>query len=575
MFNYRSLYTLISILLFFTSLRAQQVQFDRYDQEFFELDRLIKTKNFDCIHFCVSNIFNLNSIDSFFSKISISELSKDEIRLLETCYAKTDSPIIRENILRNYKENENSKLVFNLPSERKNKLFYKNKAVLFNVRNKDVKINFNPILNLNFGRQIDNEAIIFQNSRGLDVTGEIENKIQFRSLIIENQQGFLNFENERILQTESILGQGSQKPYQSSLNKKITGYDFFYVKSYVKFNILKPVSFEFGHGNFFIGNGIRSLLLSNISHNYLYLTIDTKYKKFYLKNIYAELTALKENYNYPGSRINYKYYSAHILSYILNKRLEISLFEATMYGNESTIKSKLFNPIILYNAINYGLNNKNNVMVGLSLGYKIKNDIFTYGQLMLDDYDLEKSNHKSPFNKMGYQFGLNYYNIFKIKKLDLQYEHNVVRPYSYSSTNELDVNNENTSSFTHLRQPLTHILGANFKENILIFSYNLNRINFKLRSIYTLIGKDDLGNNFGSNILESRKEKKLNNNYITQGNLNTIKSIGLEISFLVTTNMYFDISGILRSQEENNIIINQSFYNICFRSNFNKVNFDY
>ncbi|MCB0749532.1 MAG: hypothetical protein KDC90_18885, partial [Ignavibacteriae bacterium] len=145
-------------------------------------------------------------------------------------------------------------------------------------------------------------------------------------------------------------------------------------------------------------------------------------------------------------------------------------------------------------------------MVGLNFGYKIKNGIFTYGQLMLDDYDLAKSNYKSPFNKLGYQFGLNYCNIFKINKLDLQYEYNAVRAYSYSSTNELDVNNENTSSFTHLRQPLTHILGANFKENILILSFNLNRINFKLRSIYTLIGEDDLGNNFGSNILESRKE---------------------------------------------------------------------
>lgn len=246
--NYSSLFSAILILLSFTSLLAQQIQFDRYDQEFFELDRLAKTNNLSGKYYSVFNSFSSNNIDSIFNQTNFSKLSNDEIRLFETCYSKTNFSNISEKILRYYKENVKSNLV----SERKNKLLYKNKAVFFNVNNNDFKIFFNPILNLSFGRQINNEAIIFQNSRGLDIVGEIESKIQFRSIIIENQQGFLNFENERILKTQSILGQGSQKPYQSSLNKKITGYDFFYVKSYVKFNIIKPISFEFGHGNFFL-----------------------------------------------------------------------------------------------------------------------------------------------------------------------------------------------------------------------------------------------------------------------------------------------------------------------------------
>ena len=53
----------------------------------------------------------------------------------------------------------------------------------------------------------------------------------------------------------------------------------------------KFINFRFGYDKLFIGNGYRSLLLSDFSNNFLYLQMDVQLKKFAYKTVIAEMIA--------------------------------------------------------------------------------------------------------------------------------------------------------------------------------------------------------------------------------------------------------------------------------------------
>ncbi len=60
--------------------------------------------------------------------------------------------------------------------------------------------------------------------------------------------------------------------------------------------------------------------------------------------------------------------------------------------------------------------------------------------------------------------GAKYIDAFGIKNLDLQLEHNRVRPFTYSHF-------DSVANYTHYNQPMAHPLMANFKEVVAIARY--------------------------------------------------------------------------------------------------------
>ena len=58
---------------------------------------------------------------------------------------------------------------------------------------------------------------------------------------------------------------------------------------YVIYRPNNMFTLQFGHGKHFIGNGYRSLLLSDNSFNYPFLRIQTTFGKIQYTNLYAEL----------------------------------------------------------------------------------------------------------------------------------------------------------------------------------------------------------------------------------------------------------------------------------------------
>lgn len=67
------------------------------------------------------------------------------------------------------------------------KSFYKSKANLFEVNNKDLFLAINPVLQLQMGKETDYGERLFLNSRG-EYRGRIAGKVGFSSTITDNQE---------------------------------------------------------------------------------------------------------------------------------------------------------------------------------------------------------------------------------------------------------------------------------------------------------------------------------------------------------------------------------------------------
>jgi len=166
------------------------------------------------------------------------------------------------------------------------------------------------------------------------------------------------------------------------------------------------------------------------------------------------------------------------LSYNVNKKINIGLFQGLIWNaadstNRQHLEWQFFNPIIFSNLPFYGLNNKNNILLGLTANIKLTHKISIYGQWMVDDY----SNKKSAGNGLGGQIGLKYFDAFTLKNLMLQAEYNRVAETSYN--NPLDVSAD--QSFSHYNQNLAFTPSYG-KELVLLGDYKYKRafLNAKL-----------------------------------------------------------------------------------------------
>jgi hypothetical protein len=214
---------------------------------------------------------------------------------------------------------------------------------------------------------------------------------------------------------------------------------------------------QLGYDKNFIGNGYRSLFLSDFSNNYAFLKVNTHFKRFQYQNIFAELTG-QHNYNtnavYPR-----KYYRASYLNFAVTKWFNLGAFEGVMMGKADKIPLGLFNPIIFLNIQGDKNNIQNRSYVGFDFKANFLHHFQVYGQWMIDRLNTSGLKNKTWDNRFGYQAGLKYIDAFGLKNVDIQLEMNRVRPYTYAA-------NDSITSYTHYNLPLAHPLGANFEEYI-------------------------------------------------------------------------------------------------------------
>jgi hypothetical protein len=447
-----------------------------------------------------------------------------------------------------------------------------------------------PLFNFEFGKDLADTSgeKLYKNTRGFIVRGDLGTKISFESSFYENQATYAKYIDNYIAETNNLFPQTSNYNYavipgqgRSKVFKK-NGYDYAMASGYVSYSPNKILNIQIGHGKHFVGDGYRSLLLSDNAFNYPYARITTTYKNIQYTNLYTSFMNLTDGGVQTPPHVERlfqkKIGSFQLLSVNLFKRLQIGLFQGMIWEaadsmNNQNVNFNTFDPVIGVNTAVYGLHNKNNILLGSTLKLKINNSFSLYGQYMLDDVNSGKSLGDIR-NKNGYQIGLKYFDLFTIKNLHLQIEYNKVRPYSYASENQYQ-------SYTHYNQPLAHPLGANFYEAVVFLNYRVKDFFIELKANYAVKGNDTASTNFGGNVFKPSDifpiSQNLDNIHTTQGLKTTITYQDIHIGYLVNpaTNFNIILGVSNRIEQTNKVTKNTQFVYFGIRTSLANLYYDF
>jgi hypothetical protein len=425
------------------------------------------------------------------------------------------------------------------------KHFYQTPATLFEVHEPDFFLAVNPIIQLGTGKENNINEQLFLNIRGVELRGRIANKIGFYTFFTENQERDPAYVRQWENRFKAVPGEGYYK------NFKGTGYDYIDARGYFTFNIAKYINAVFGYDKNFIGNGYRSLFLSDFSNNALFLKLNTRIWKINYQNLFMELTAAEPRSS--DRLLGKKYAALQHLDVGVTKWLNIGLFEGVVFGRKDHFDFTYLNPIIFYRSIEQQNGSPDNAMVGFDAKANIAHKFQFYGQLLFDEFVLSelKSGKGWWGNKYGIQIGAKYIDAFSISNLDLQIELNRVRPFTYT-------HEDSVAEYSHYNQPLAHPLGANFQEMIGIARYQpAPKWRIEAKAIYYYQGRDTGSSNFGSNIFLPDKppfRSKDYGFYIGTGVKAKTLYSSLLLSYEWRQNLFIEANAVYRKQ---NSIYNQ------------------
>jgi len=436
------------------------------------------------------------------------------------------------------------------------KYFYKVKSKFYSYEKDGFSFDINPLIDVNITRDFQTSSWYFQNTRGLKMNGQIGQNIRFYTSLFENQRNFPAYMLRRIEERKAIPGQGFYKNFNSTLIPNIKGFDYLNAEAYIGVQLTKQINIHFGHSNFFIGNGIRSLLLSQYGHNYLFLKINTNLGRFHYQNLFAELTAHSATALGGDLLLPKKFMASHFLSFRPFPSMEIGLFEAVIFSREAGFELQYLNPVIFYRTVEQFIGSPDNVLIGLNANWDLFNTIRVYGQCSIDEFKLNEILDNKGWwgNKYGFQLGLKYINVFGIDHVDLQIETNQVRPFTYG-------HQDSVISYSHYNQALAHPLGANFREFIIRLDYQPHpKLFINASFLHAQHGENDLIKNYGGDILISSNTIETEyNHYILQGIPRKINQYQLGITYSFYHNTYLDVRVMYRTEKSENSALNRYF----------------
>ena len=419
------------------------------------------------------------------------------------------------------------------------KHFYATPANLFEVHAKDFDLVINPVVQYTISKEQNNSDKLFLNTRGVTLRGKIANKIGFYTYLTDNQERAPKYVQQFISMRKAVPGAGYYKNFKAA-----GGTDYFDARGYFTFNVTKYIGVTFGYDKNFIGNGFRSLFLSDFGNNSLFLKLNTRIWKFNYQNLFMELQNAD---NKTGDRlIGKKYAAIHHLDMNVTKWLNIGLFEGVIFGRTNRFDFGYLNPIIFYRSIEQQNGSFDNSIVGLDAKANIAKKFQVYGQFSLDEFKLSeiKKNRGWWANKWGIQLGAKYIDAFGINNLDLQIEHNRVRPFTYSHF-------DSVANYTHYNQPLAHPLMANFQEYIGIARYQpAPKWMVVAKLMYYQQGRDSSSRSFGSNIFLPNVDPPRQGEFgykIGSGWKTNVVYGSVLVSYEIKENLFIDLSAVVRN----------------------------
>lgn len=450
--------------------------------------------------------------------------------------------------------------------------FYTDQANLFTVNVPDFFLVVNPLIRLQAGTESHDNKMDFIATRGVEIRGRIANKIGFYGSLTENQERPPFFVQHRIRGRKAVPGIGY---YKTLKNGEV---DYLNATGYVTFGVTRYIDVQFGYGNNFIGDGYRSLFISDYAPNYLFLKLNTHIWKLNYTNVFAELTSQFDKDGGDFLRPK-KYMALHHLSMNVTRWLNLGLFENVIFSRANHFEFEYLNPIIFYRSIEQAVGSPDNANMGFNAKAVVAHHIELYGQFFLDELKVKEFLGGNGWwgNKWALQMGGKYVDVFGVNNLDLEGEVNIIRPYTYT-------HGDSVANYSHYNEPLAHPQGANLVEFAGVAHYQpIPRLDLEARLIASQQGMDDSLSDWGSDIfINYMNREKDYDNKIGQGLHNNLINFSLTASYELKHSLYVDLSYLKRKTtggypryETGLTHENTNFFSVGLRWNMGRRDYDY
>lgn len=486
---------------------------------------------------------------------------------------------------------------------------YRNRNDFYSYSKDGVYIGFNPVINFKGGIEKVNRVEtmplqggnsgeynkrLITNTRGAELKASIDDKIGVYTYITDNAINAPEYVDQRIMSNNVYPGETwvkGVKEGELTIEQigEINTVEFFSARGYLTFNITKHVHAQFGHDKQFVGNGYRSLVMSHNPNSIFFLKLNTQFSKFNYQNIFYEVN------NWPelddNNMVQKKFGAYHQISMNITDFMNISIFENVVFSrggaDQARMELQYLNPVIFYKSVEHNMGSQagsiDNNFLGIDGKLNFLKKFQVYGQLVLDDLSFQTlkpdvdslmvqfgvkgersyDTYASIHNKWAFQMGLKYIDVLGVNNLDLQFEHNRARPFTYAHFDQ-------TNHYTHQGQSMAHPLGANFAENVIIGRFQpWPRLYLFGSIIQSKHGTDEDDTNWGSDLSKStwypgeRYTDQQNGDFynneaqynaiIGQGVLNQQIQLTGTASYALKNNFYIDGTLMYRNLDQNGI----------------------
>ena len=456
----------------------------------------------------------------------------------------------------------------------RNSLFqtiYRKQPDFLNINRNGFFLAANPVLSFEGLYERDKPRnFLFNTTQGAEIRGRINDWVGFYVYLANNYEEPPSYVNDWIGKWGAIPGAGH-------FNRSGNGYQYLQARGYINVPLIKDhISLSLGYDRHFIGDGYRSLFLSDFSEGAAFARINTRIWKLNYQNLYLVLKP--QSFAGEPATGGHKYATAHYLSLNVTRWLNVGLFETVTFSRGDRYEFGYMNPVILYRAIERGMGSPDKVSLGLSLKAITMRHLSLYSQILINEFTTKELFSGKGYwaNKWGLQFGAKYFDAFTIRNLDLQGEVNVVRPYTYQHYAGPDGNT--IANNTHYNQPFAHPLGAGFAEVTgNIFYQPMPGLSINARAMYYKQGIDTGGSNYGSNIFLNYNTRPGDYGVkLINGPEATCMLLSLNASYELRPRLYLDVGGTYRNYKvEDNILPEQNtlFFTAGLRLNLARKNY--
>lgn len=413
----------------------------------------------------------------------------------------------------------------------------------------------------------------FLRTIGVQLGGNVDDRFSYHLSAYNNRGIFPDYINDFIDHREVVPGQNYGDPGRSVQS-------WSYLTANLSYTPTKYLNISLAYDKNFVGDGYRSLLLSDVSSNYTALKLTGKLGNVQYMSMWAYMVDPLAP-ELKADRTRAKWGAFQYLDWNISNRVSLGFFQSIIWADRTEqdghrgFELSYLNPIIFLRPIESSdPGSPDKMHLGLNAKYKVLDNMALYGQFLLGEFTAKEffAGNGYMHNKWGAQIGVRGFDAFGIKDLNFLGEFNTVRPYTYSHFDPI-------SNYSHFSQPLAHPIGANFRELVGIVNYTVNRFDMSVQGNYSTYGLDPSDeNNFGKDIFKSYNTfENRYGNKVGQGIKTNLGYLDGRVAYLLNPkyNLRLELGGILR-RESNDLGRNTSaMVTFGLRSSFRNLYYDF